>query len=197
MSFPPENTVRFAPYFIKDILYTEHPDTANKTENVVALLRLRQAITDVGRYLRICERADRQGDLIGVTGMGSISRTEKLYPSLIQEALFTVNFLQKGFVPVIDPLQFCSQRDICTDKIEDANSCLGDGGSPVYQFECIEENGVQVRRPKCLYGIVKPTAVALKDQSGEYLGCNGEEIFLNVTDMLPQITQLITTHIAV
>ena len=73
---------------------------------------------DVGRYLRICERADRQGDLIGVTGMGSTSRTEKLYPSLIQEALFTVNFLQKGFVPVIDPLQFCSQRDICTDKIE-------------------------------------------------------------------------------
>ncbi|XP_075266026.1 uncharacterized protein LOC142358517, partial [Convolutriloba macropyga] len=173
------------------------PNEAERTENVLALLRLKHYISaNIAQSIPICETAVRQGELIGVCGMGSTRRTEKIYPSVLHEAIFSVNFLQKGFIPFVDPLHFCDDSDICTDKINDANSCLNDAGSPVYQFECrVDDNGVAIRQPKCLYGIVKPIANESKDQSGQYTGCKGEEIFVNVTHFRPQITSLIENYI--
>ncbi|XP_075254695.1 uncharacterized protein LOC142346081 [Convolutriloba macropyga] len=125
-------------------------------------------------------------------GMGSVSRDKHLYHTTLDEAFFTVNFLQKGYIPFLEPLHFCNEREICTDKIGDVNSCLRDVGSPVYQFGCqSEESRIQFRRPLCLYGIVKPKIrKQRRNRTGEETNCSGEEIFLNVTHLLPKIEEV-------
>ena len=72
---------------------------------------------DEESYLPVCEETLRQGDVIGVTGIGSTSRKQFVFPGPFQEGLFRVNYLQKGFVLLVDRLHFCDERDICTDKI--------------------------------------------------------------------------------
>ena len=80
----------------------------------------------------------------------------------------------------------------------EANSCLHDAGSPVYQFDCSGDisNGIAASKPKCLYGLMKPkTKDASKLHSGHNSQCNREETFLNITDMLPHIRNIITMHV--
>ncbi|XP_075263951.1 uncharacterized protein LOC142355778 [Convolutriloba macropyga] len=84
---------------------------------MVALLRLSMPIVDRNKQLPICETRGRQGDLMGVCGMGSISREKELFRTTLQEALFTISFLKKGYIPFLEPLHFCEQHNICTDKI--------------------------------------------------------------------------------
>ncbi|XP_075253714.1 uncharacterized protein LOC142345527 [Convolutriloba macropyga] len=183
-------------YYVKYLFYSQNPDESEAPDNIIALLRLQRPIEEVDRFLPLCEARLRQGDLIGVSGFGSISRTQLTPPlNVLPEAIFSVNYLQKDFVFVIDPLHFCDQRDICTDKIGDGSTCIGDTGSPVYQFDCtLDQNGNQMRQPKCIYGMVKPKNANRDEVSGEFIGCKGEETFINITNLLPWINQLKEKH---
>ncbi|XP_075253719.1 uncharacterized protein LOC142345530 [Convolutriloba macropyga] len=187
-------------YLVTQTFFSENLERAETSRNAIALLRLEKQIRDEESYLPVCEETLRQGDVIGVTGIGSTSRKQFVFPGPFQEGLFRVNYLQKGFVLLVDRLHFCDERDICTDKIGDVNTCVGDVGSPVYQFgsrishqkdaQCCE-----MGEPKCVYGMVKPIATNYRDElTGEIIDCTGEETFINVTHMLPWIRQVMRRY---
>ncbi|XP_075265535.1 uncharacterized protein LOC142357929, partial [Convolutriloba macropyga] len=94
----------------------------NSTQSidVVALVKLHSPVLFVGsrrHHLPICEEVARQGDLIGVCGLGLTSRIGDMnsFANSLMEAYFSVSYLESGFIPIVDPVRFCRDEDICTN----------------------------------------------------------------------------------
>ncbi|XP_063715408.1 uncharacterized protein LOC134842839 [Symsagittifera roscoffensis] len=187
---------RIEPILSTEVFYTEPWDTAESPHDVVAVVRVARPIQDISRYLKICQRPGSQGDTIGTCGLGQTSRSEAKHSRTLMEAYFSVSYLPDGFVPVVDQLSFCREKDICTREITPgAHSCLKDAGAPVYQFGCADsEDGFQYPIPKCLYGMVKSVKSFEIDSQGDYLGCKGPETFTNLTHYFPEIQRIIDNY---
>ncbi|XP_075242348.1 chymotrypsin-1-like [Convolutriloba macropyga] len=132
----------------------------NRPIKDIGLIKLRSNISAHRRPLPLCEEIGRQGTMIGICGMGSTSTrsllTGSIFPVTLLEAYFTETFLDdEYFVPFVHQPTYCREDNICTDRLTTgANCCVMDDGSPAYQMRCDFEDGIEILRPSCLYGVV-------------------------------------------
>ena len=98
--------------------------------NDIALLRIAVIENSPNEFIRLCSEKQKQGTLMGVSGMGSLSRDQLCLPDSLQETYFQESYFQMFSGPF--KYESCPADKICTTNvIHNSGICRMDYGGPL------------------------------------------------------------------
>ena len=162
-------------------IFCRFTEKNGRYENDIALLRIADVENSPNEFIRLCSEKQEQGTLLGVSGMGFLSRDQQSLPDSLQETYFQESYFQMFSGPF--KYESCPADKICTTNvIHNSGICRMDYGGPLYAMYC------QSRIAECLYGVASYSASWTVDVSDDL--CSQTTVFASVVHLKEWISSV-------